>query len=52
MGFTPYVVIEGISGSDKCIVTYRDGTTVITKDIYEAIAIRDSEKERIDNERD
>lgn len=50
MGFIPYVVIEGISGSDKCIVTFRDGTSTITKDIYEAIAIRDSEKERIDKD--
>lgn len=50
MGFTPYVVIEGISGSDKCKVTFRDGTSTITKDIYEAIAIRDKEKERIDKD--
>ena len=47
MGYVPYVVIQ--TNGNKYIVTYRDGTQVTVNDVYEAIALRDKEKERIDN---
>lgn len=50
MSYVPYVNIQ--TNGYKYVVTYRDGTQVIVKDIHEAIALRDIEKERIDSERD
>ena len=47
MSYVPYVNIQ--TNDYKYVVTYRDGTQVIVNNIYEAIALRDEEKERIGN---
>lgn len=48
MRYVPYVSIQ--TNGIKYVVTYRDGRQVIVDNISEAIALRDKEKERIDNE--
>ena len=47
MKYVPYVNIQ--TNGYNYVVTYRDGTQVIVKNIHEAIVLRDKEKERIDN---